>query len=103
MIQLRVCRTDEVAPGELRGFDVDGLAVPVMIANVDGTFYAATSMCPHEDVSLLGGSRHGTIIVCPGHAYEFDLRDGRCGHTDKLRLKTYRVRIVGNELFIRVL
>lgn len=102
-MRLRVCRTDEVPPGEMRGFEVDGLDIPVMVANIDGTFYAATSMCPHEDVSLLGGGRHGTVVVCPGHAYEFDLRDGRCGHTDKMRLKTYRVIVTGGELYVSIL
>jgi nitrite reductase/ring-hydroxylating ferredoxin subunit len=99
-LRIRVCRADEIAPGETRAFDVEGLAVPVLVANVEGRLLAASSMCPHEEVSLLGGLRTGTRIVCPGHAYEFDLATGRCAHDPALRLPCYRVSVVDGDLYI---
>lgn len=102
-LKLRVCRVDEVPLGEVRGFAVEGITVPVLVANLDGVLYASTSMCPHEDVSLLDGDWVGTTIICPGHAYEFDLRDGRCGHDSRLRLHTYRVSVIDEELYIDVI
>jgi nitrite reductase/ring-hydroxylating ferredoxin subunit len=52
-LRVRVCRADEVPPGSAHGFAVTGVAWPIMVANVGGVLYAATSRCPHEDVSLL--------------------------------------------------
>lgn len=102
-LKLRVCRVDEVLPGEVRGFDVDGVAVPVLVANVDGTLYASTSMCPHEDVSLIDGAHIGAKLICPGHAYEFDLRTGACSHDPKLRLHCYRVSVVDDVLYVDII
>jgi nitrite reductase/ring-hydroxylating ferredoxin subunit len=99
-LRIRICRVDEVLPGELRGFAVAGLDVPVMVANLDGLFVAASSMCPHEDVSLLGGDRDGARVICPGHAYEFDLITGRCPHDPDLCLPTYRVTIIDEDLWV---
>ncbi|MEM9490903.1 MAG: Rieske (2Fe-2S) protein [Myxococcota bacterium] len=99
-LRLRVCRIDQVEPGEVKGFAVSGVAVPVLVANIDGTYLATTSMCPHEDVSLLGGKRKGTQVICPGHGYRFDLRTGACSHDPNLCLARYRVSIVGDELYV---
>ena len=99
---LRVCRVDEVGPGQMKGFAVDGLAWPVLVANVDGELYAASSMCPHEDVSLLDGRLAGTRLICPGHAYEFELTTGRCSHDPTLALFRYRTFVVDGDLHIRI-
>ena len=102
-LRVRVCRLDEVPPGTTRGFEVAGVAIPVMIANDDGTLYAASSMCPHEDVSLLGGKRKGTRVICPGHGYQFDLETGRCSHDRKLELRRYRVIIIDDDVYVDLL
>ena len=102
MMRLRVCRVDEVPPGEMRGFTVDGLLLPVLVANLGGRFAAAASICPHEDVSLLDGELVGTRVACPGHSYEFDLETGRCAHDPHLRLRRFAVIVQGDELFIDV-
>jgi nitrite reductase/ring-hydroxylating ferredoxin subunit len=98
---VRVGGVDEVPVGEVRGFDVPPLAVPVMVAHVaDGRYLAATSMCPH--VSLLNGDLEGTVIRCPGHAYDFDLTSGRCAHDAGLRLRRFPVRVRGDGLYVEI-
>ena len=99
-LRVRVCRADEVGPGELKGFEVSGVTVPVMIANVDGRFLAASSMCPHEDVSLLDGKHKGLKVVCPGHGYQFNLETGACSHDPGLPLTRYRVTEIAGELYV---
>ena len=99
-MRVKICRTDEVAPGETKGFSVDGVEVPILVANIDGIHVATSSMCPHEDVSLLDGDREGELITCPGHAYEFHLVTGECTHDPDLALCRYRVSIIGDDLFV---
>ncbi len=99
-LRVRVCATSDVAEGESKGFEVAGAAIPILVTNIDGRFLATTSMCPHEDVSLLRAKRKGTRIFCPGHGYEFDLDHGACKHDPRLTLRCYRVSIVGDELFV---
>jgi 3-phenylpropionate/trans-cinnamate dioxygenase ferredoxin subunit len=99
-LRVRVCHADEIAPGQTRGFDVPGVAVPILIANVDGEYLAASSMCPHEDVSLLGAKRKGTLIICRGHGYRFDLRTGACSHDPTLCLPRYRVVLFDGYVYV---
>lgn len=99
----RVCGVAEVPVGGMRAFPVEGLAVPVLVADLGGGVYAASSgICPHEDVALEEGELVGARVVCPGHGYEFDLTTGRCAHDRTLQLRRYPLRRVGDELHIRV-
>lgn len=99
-LRVRVCRTTDVTEGELRGFPVAGVAWPILVTRVDGEIVATSSVCPHEDVSLLDGELDGGVVTCPGHAYELDLRTGRCLHDARLELRRYRVTIVGDDVWI---
>lgn len=99
-LRVRVCRTDEAIEGSLRGFPVPGVDWPVMITRINGEIVATSSVCPHEDVSLLDGDLDSGVVTCPGHAYELDLRSGRCLHDASLRLRRYAVTIVGEEVWI---
>ena len=99
-LRVKVCRADQVGPGELKGFKVEGVSVPIMVANVDGDLLAATSMCPHDDVSLLRGRHQGSRVMCPGHGYQFDMRSGSCSHDPNLRLQRYRVSVVDGDVYV---
>jgi nitrite reductase/ring-hydroxylating ferredoxin subunit len=99
-LRVRVCRVDEVPEGALAGFAIAGLDWPVMVSRVDGEIVATTSVCPHEDVSLLGGALDRGVVTCPGHGYELDLRSGRCMHDPRLFLRRYKVTVVGDEIWI---
>jgi 3-phenylpropionate/trans-cinnamate dioxygenase ferredoxin subunit len=102
-LRLRVCRVDEVPPGTMRAFPLDGITIPILVTNLDGVLLATSSMCPHEDVSLEGGDLDDGRVICPGHGYELDLATGACTHDPALRLKTYRCQVVDGELFVELL
>ena len=103
MMRVRVCGVGDVPPGEMRAFAVDGLLLPVLVAQVEaGRFAAAASICPHEDVSLVDGELVGARVICPGHSYEFDLDTGRCAHDGTLRLRRFPVTVEGDDVWIDV-
>jgi nitrite reductase/ring-hydroxylating ferredoxin subunit len=60
-------------------------------------------VCPHEDVALWNGDLTGSVITCPGHAYEFDLRTGACAHDRDLELRRYKVTVIGDEVWADLL
>jgi nitrite reductase/ring-hydroxylating ferredoxin subunit len=99
---LRVCSVTDVAEGELKGFAIDGIDLPILVANIAGTFFATSSMCPHEDVSLLDGEVEGPFIVCPGHGYRFDAATGECDHDRELCLRHFPVRVVDDAVYIEL-
>ena len=102
-LRVRVCRIDEVSPGDHRGFAVAGVAWPILIANLDGRLVATAGVCPHEDVELADGELRGQRIRCPGHSYEFDLVTGRCAHDARLQLARYRVEVISGEVWVELI
>jgi len=99
-MRIRLGRADEVVAGALRGYPVPGVDWPVMLTRIDDEIVATTSVCPHEDVSLLDGALDDGVVTCPGHAYELDLRTGRCRHDRSLVLRRYRVTLIGDDVWI---
>ena len=53
---------------------VDGREI--LLANLDGNFYAVSNRCPHLNGKLSEGTLEGTIITCPRHFSQFDITDG---------------------------
>jgi nitrite reductase/ring-hydroxylating ferredoxin subunit len=102
-LRVRVCTLDDVVAGELRAFPVPGVTWPVIVTRVEGELVAVPGVCPHEDVGLAGGVIRDHAIVCPGHAYAFDLRTGRCAHDPGLELRRYPITLVGDELWVDLL
>jgi nitrite reductase (NADH) small subunit len=101
-LRLRVCALAEVPPGVRRAVFVRGMSWPVLVVNLDGDVIVTAGVCPHEDVDLTGGEIEQGVITCPGHAYEFDLRTGRCTHDARLVLPRYRVSIIDDDVWIDV-
>ena len=102
-LRVRVCRLSDIAPDELRAFRVSGVTWPVIITYVDGALVAVPGVCPHEDVALADGELDDGTITCPGHAYRFDLRSGRCQHDPALELRRYSINVVGDEIWFDIL
>ncbi len=103
MSWVRVCRVAEVPAGWMRAFPVAGLGIPVLVADLGGGRFAASSgICPHEDVMLEGGDLEDGRVICPGHGYQFDLAPGSCAHDRDLRLRRFPLQVVGDEIHIRI-
>jgi nitrite reductase/ring-hydroxylating ferredoxin subunit len=49
----------------------------VLVTMVDGEVCAIEDACNHAGASLSEGEREGACVVCPLHAYTFELRTGR--------------------------
>ena len=71
-----LCRTDELASGEARRFDVAGYRIALV--RIEDDFHAVDDECSHEDYSLSEGEvwAEECEIECPRHGSMFDLRTG---------------------------
>ncbi|MCW3055614.1 MAG: Nitrite reductase small subunit, probable [Chthonomonadales bacterium] len=81
----------QIPPGEGRNFEVQGQRIAVFHTRI-GEAFATQAECPHRVGPLADGLLGGTTLVCPLHAWKFDLRTGEslygnCG------LVTYPVRL----------
>ena len=82
----------------------------IALFNVKGEFFAIANRCPHEGADLCKGkivalieadepgvvrlSRHGELVRCPWHGWEFDIRTGKswCDPA-RTRVKSYDVAV----------
>jgi cytochrome P450/nitrite reductase/ring-hydroxylating ferredoxin subunit len=65
---------DDLPDGALRQVEAGGRAV--CVARLEDEWVAFDDTCTHEECSLAGGELDGTVVVCPCHGSEFDVRTG---------------------------
>ena len=69
-----VANVNELKPGTMKMVNIDGHEY--LIARVEDKYYAADNRCPHMGGNLSQGKLEGTIVTCPRHGSQFDLKDG---------------------------
>jgi 3-phenylpropionate/trans-cinnamate dioxygenase ferredoxin component len=110
---IEIAKASELKDGSMKKAKLQGQEI--LLAKVDGKYYAVDNRCPHFGADLSKGRLQGTTIVCPSHRSKFDLRDGHVIQwTDwagiKLNLakvfrppkalKTYSVKEVGDKILV---
>ena len=89
---IKVGEVGELPPGKMKRIDVSGRRI--LLANVDGCFYATDDTCTHEDASLSTGSLKGELVKCPLHGSRFNVRTGEVlEEPAEENLRTYAVRV----------
>jgi 3-phenylpropionate/trans-cinnamate dioxygenase ferredoxin component len=76
MASLMVQGATDLQMGEMKKFNVSG--TDILIANVDGAFYAISNTCTHMGGSLADGILENGIVKCPRHGSQFDVKTGKC-------------------------
>jgi 3-phenylpropionate/trans-cinnamate dioxygenase ferredoxin subunit len=93
--------TSAVPQSGLTKFDSGGYEIAV--ANVEGTFYALSDICPHRGCSLSEGELDGTTLECICHGSRFDVSTGDVLRGPAKRsVQVYAVRVKGDALVVDV-
>jgi len=95
---VRVAKAAEVPPGNGKVVVVQGF--PVALFNVDGRFYAISNVCLHRGGPVGEGELDGTVVTCPMHGWEYDVRTGANTINPAARLRTYEVRVEGEDVLV---
>ncbi|HEY4330671.1 MAG TPA: nitrite reductase small subunit NirD [Phycisphaerae bacterium] len=99
MINIRLCALDELPMGLGRAFDVGGRVIAVFRTRRGGVF-AVDNRCPHKGGPLAEGMLAGDAVVCPLHAFRFELGTGDCDQPHACPVKTYPVEQIDGEIYI---
>ena len=95
-----VTQASELSPGAMTWVAVD--RERVLIANVDGAFYALRDSCGHRQAPLSKGTLEGHVIECPLHFAQFDVRTGRLlTGPAAADIPTYQVRVDGDTVYVK--
>jgi len=74
----------------------------IALYRLDGQIYALDDVCTHALALLSRGFVEDGAVECPLHGARFDIATGRClTPPATVDLRTYEVRIEGDEIFVR--
>ena len=112
---VEVGKTGGLAEGAMK--KVTAAGQEILLARVNGNYYAVDNLCPHLRGDLSAGTLEGRVITCPLQGSQFDLGDGRpvrwlkepvsegsaCNSLRPPRpLRTYRTRVEGDSVMVEI-
>jgi nitrite reductase/ring-hydroxylating ferredoxin subunit len=97
---IRVAVVSDVPPGTAKEVLADDQVLALF--NVDGTFYALDGVCPHAGGPLGEGTLRGSIVTCPWHGWQFDVKSGENCLNSKIVHKGFAVKVEGEDVIVEV-
>jgi 3-phenylpropionate/trans-cinnamate dioxygenase ferredoxin subunit len=112
---IEIGKTKELADGTMKEVSIQGQNI--LLAHIGDKYYATASRCPHMGGNLSKGKLEGTIVTCPRHGSQFDLKDGRVirwlkgsgvisaiGKVMKrpTNLKAYVAKVENGKIFVKI-
>ncbi len=97
---VRLCSAGEIpATGSAAEFAAAG--VSVCVVNNNGELAAVDALCPHRQGPLAEGWLESGKIVCPWHAWGFDLKNGECPEENS-RVAVYPLKQESDDVLIEI-
>ena len=94
----KVAGKREFPTGAIREIQVDGKAIA--LANVDGKFFAINGVCLHQGGPLGEGELVGHHVICPWHAWEYDVTTGKLITNQAVGVESYPVEVRGDDIYV---
>jgi 3-phenylpropionate/trans-cinnamate dioxygenase ferredoxin subunit len=113
MARYVVATVEEIPPGARKIVTVAGREIGIF--NIGKEFFALINRCPHEGGALCKGrlvglmesdrpgeyrlTRHGEMLRCPWHGWEFDIRTGQswCDPMNT-KVRSYNITVEPGEM-----
>jgi nitrite reductase (NADH) small subunit len=93
-------KLDDLPEGSGRAFKAGARTVAVFRSQ--GRVFAIANRCLHKGASLCDGevAENGTVVRCPWHNWSFELATGTLCRDRSERLRTFDVKIVGDQVIL---
>jgi nitrite reductase (NADH) small subunit len=102
---VKLCSAEDLPPaGELKSFR-GGNDFDICITRLDGAggrLVAFDNRCPHQAAPLAAGNMEDCKVICPYHAWRWDVTTGKSDNAADPDLPRYEIRQYGNEVFIQL-
>lgn len=95
---VKVCKKGDIPVGSGKTVEVNGK--PVALFNVDGNFHAISNTCRHKGGPLGEGELEGPVVICPWHAWRYDVTTGANERDPSLPIEKYQVKIEGEDVLV---
>ena len=98
---VRIMSKSDLPPeGEAR--EVDCGEYQLCVAKLNGEISVMNNICPHNGGPLGQGIIENGKIVCPWHAWAFDLKTGQAEHEPRARVPMYEFRVEGDDVLVKL-
>jgi 3-phenylpropionate/trans-cinnamate dioxygenase ferredoxin component len=104
---IEVGQTDQIPAGTMKSVTAEEKII--LIANVNGKFYAIGGKCTHMGGDLSKGKLEGNIVTCPRHGAQYDVTSGKNVRGPRLIVQlagkdepAYEVKIEGKSIQVKV-
>jgi nitrite reductase/ring-hydroxylating ferredoxin subunit len=98
---VKVGKTSDIPPGEIRSFDVEGEVIA--ICHVNGELYAIKDECTHMEYPLSSGTLDGEVITCAWHGAKFNVRTGEVlSMPAVVPVETYQLKIEREDIYVLI-
>lgn len=94
--------SETIPPGTVIGIHLEGTDIALCRLD-DGSFHAVSNLCSHEQARLSDGWLIGSVLCCPFHGGQFDVKDGRgvCEPAE-LPIARFAVRLQGGHVEVSI-
>jgi nitrite reductase/ring-hydroxylating ferredoxin subunit len=101
MVLVKAGPVNNFAGGKMAGIREGGR--DILVANLDGRFYAIGNICTHMGCRISGGRLEGENARCPCHGSVYSLKTGDVVHGPaKSPVPSYRVELKNDEVWVDV-
>ena len=111
----RIASTYDLPEGTMNKYQVEG--IEILLARIEGKYYATQNKCPHFGGDLSKGELEGSIVTCPQHGSQFNIIDGSVVRWMKgsglissisktlkspRKLITYNAKVEGQDIMVEI-
>lgn len=102
MAKCPVAKLADLEDEPLKRVEVNG--VPICLARLaDGSVFAVSDICSHEEIELSDGELDGEDVECPAHGSRFNVRTGAVSGLPATEpVATYPVSVDGDEIWVSI-
>ena len=98
--RVRVAAVADVPEGTGRVVEAGGRTLALF--NVNGTFHALDNACPHRGGPLGEGDLDGPLVVCPWHAWRWDVTTGANANNPAVTVARVPVSVEAGAVFVQI-
>ena len=93
-------KVSEIPPGKM--IKVTNNGKDILVANVDGNYFATDDTCTHQGASLSEGTLEGSTVTCPWHGSTWDCKTAKmiAFATQLKDLAPYKVTVESDSVFV---
>ncbi len=74
----------------------------IVLFYLEGKVYAIDSVCAHKGGPLEEGELIDEEIICPWHAFMYNIKTGACLNSPGYSVKPYKIQIKNDDVMIEV-